>query len=275
MLVRGKNLNPAVASPRQIFALPDRLGDRYMMINMADYKLELVEKNKPTMEMRVIVGSPEQRTPIMKQALTSVILSPRWNIPQSIGVKSILPRVRSNPNYLKDREMQIVDGWNSPAREVPVEQINFNDFEEDPEQFPYRFVQLPGKYNQLGYVKFRLSNNKAIYMHDTPAKHLFNRRDRAMSNGCVRLEDALPLVDRLLSDKPWGWTEDRVQEVLRSKEERYLKMEPYLPVYLMYWTVWQDENGNLQWRDDIYSKDFLPGPEQAEKLLIAAKQKTR
>lgn len=260
---------------RRLYHLPDRLGDRYMMINMADYKLELVEKNKPTMEMRVIVGSPEQRTPIMKQALTSVILSPRWNIPQSIGVKSILPRVRSNPNYLKDREMQIVDGWNSPAREVPVEQINFNDFEEDPEQFPYRFVQLPGKYNQLGYVKFRLSNNKAIYMHDTPAKHLFNRRDRAMSNGCVRLEDALPLVDRLLSDKPWGWTEDRVQEVLRSKEERYLKMEPYLPVYLMYWTVWQDENGNLQWRDDIYSKDFLPGPEQAEKLLIAAKQKTR
>ncbi|MFG1488013.1 L,D-transpeptidase family protein [Oceanospirillum sp. HFRX-1_2] len=260
---------------RRLYHLPAKLGDRYMMINMADYKLELVEKNKPTMEMRVIVGSPEHRTPIMKQALTSVILSPRWNIPQSIGVKNILPRVRSNPNYLKDREMQIVDGWNSPAREVPLEQINFNDFEQDPEQFPYRFVQLPGKYNQLGYVKFRLSNNKAIYMHDTPAKHLFNRRERAMSNGCVRLEDALPLVDRLLAQKPWGWTEDRVQEVLRSKEERYLKMEPYLPVYLMYWTVWQDENGNLQWRDDIYNKDHLPGPEEIEKLLIAAKEKTR
>ncbi|WP_140054467.1 L,D-transpeptidase family protein [Oceanospirillum sanctuarii] len=260
---------------RRLYHLPAKLGNRYMMINMADYKLELVEKNKPTMEMRVIVGSPEHRTPIMKQALTSVILSPRWNIPQSIGVKSILPRVKNNPNYLKDREMQIVDGWNTPAQEVPLEQINFNEFEEDPEQFPYRFVQLPGKYNQLGYVKFRLSNNKAIYMHDTPAKHLFNRRDRAMSNGCVRLEDALPLVDRLLADKPWGWTEDRVQEVLRSKEERYLKMEPLLPVYLMYWTVWQDENGTLQWRDDIYSKDHLPGPEQVEKLLIAAKEKNQ
>ncbi len=260
---------------RRLYHLPARLGDRYMMINMADYKLELVEKNKPTMEMRVIVGSPEHRTPIMKQALTSVILSPRWNIPKSIGVKNILPRVKRNPDYLKSREMQIVDGWNSPAREVPVEQINFNDFAEDPEQFPYRFVQLPGKYNQLGYVKFRLSNNKAIYMHDTPSKHLFNRRERAMSNGCVRLEDALPLVDRLLSEKPWGWTEDRVQEVLRSKEERYLKMEPYLPVYLMYWTVWQDDNGQLQWRDDIYSKDHLPSPEQVEKLMIAAKEKTR
>ena len=260
---------------RRLYHLPAKLGDRYMMINMADYKLELVEKNKPTMEMRVIVGSPEHRTPIMKQALTSVILSPRWNIPQSIGVKNILPRVRSNPNYLKDREMQIVDGWNSPAREVPLEQINFNDFDETPEQFPYRFVQLPGKYNQLGYVKFRLSNNKAIYMHDTPAKHLFSRRERAMSNGCVRLEDALPLVDRLLAHEPWGWTEERVQEVLRSKEERFLKMKPYLPVYLMYWTVWQDENGQLQWRDDIYNKDHLPGPEQVEKLLIASKQKTR
>lgn len=259
---------------RRLYHLPAQLGERYMMINMADYKLELVEKNKPTMAMRVIVGSPEHRTPIMKQSLTSVILSPRWNIPQSIGMKSILPRAQRNPNYLQSREIQVVNGWSSPAREVPIDQIDFNAFE-DPEQFPYRFVQLPGQFNQLGYVKFRLSNNKAIYMHDTPAKHLFNRRERAMSNGCVRLEDALPLVDRLLAHKPWGWTEDRVQDVLRSKEERYLKMEPYLPVYLMYWTVWQDDNGNLQWRDDIYNKDRLPESEQAKKILLTAQKKQR
>ena len=258
---------------RRLYHLPEQLGNRYMMINMADYKLELIEENKPTMEMRVIVGSPEHRTPIMKQMLTSVILSPRWNIPQSIGVKSILPRIKKNPNYLKSREMQIVDGWSSPAKEVPVEQINFNDFSDNPDQFPYRFVQLPGEYNQLGYVKFRLSNNKAIYMHDTPAKHLFSRRERAMSNGCVRLEDALSLVDRLLAQEPWGWNRRRVQDVLRSKEERYLKMKPYLPVYLMYWTAWQDKEGHIQWRDDIYNKDRLPGPEQVEKLLIAAKKK--
>ncbi|OOV87072.1 L,D-transpeptidase family protein [Oceanospirillum linum] len=256
---------------RRLYHLPEHLGDRHIMINMADYKLELVEKDKPTMGMRVIIGSPEHRTPIMKQILTSVILSPRWNIPQSIGVKSILPRIRKNPDYLKSREMQIIDGWSSPAKEVPLEKINLNDFANNPEKFPYRFVQLPGEYNQLGYVKFRLSNNKAIYMHDTPAKHLFNRRERAMSNGCVRLEDALSLVDRLLAQEPWGWNKRRVQDVLRSKEERYLKIK--LPVYLMYWTVWQDKDGHIQWRDDIYNKDRLPGPEEVKKLLIAAKKK--
>ena len=257
---------------RRLYHLPEKLGPRHMMINMASYNLKLVEKNREPMQMRVIVGAPDQRTPIMKQSLTSVILSPRWNIPQSIGMKSILPKARANPNYLKEREIQIVDGWSSPAREVPPEQIDLASIE-DPEQFPYRFVQLPGQYNQLGYVKFRLSNNKAIYMHDTPAKHLFDRTDRAMSNGCVRLEDALPLVDRLLAHEPWGWNKEQVQKVLRSKEERFLKMQPYLPVYLMYWTVWQDEeSGRLQWRDDIYSKDRLPEPEEARRIMLAAQK---
>ncbi|WP_028305281.1 L,D-transpeptidase family protein [Oceanospirillum maris] len=258
---------------RRLYHLPEKLGDRYLMINMADYNLELVEKNKPTLQMRVIIGSRDSRTPIMKQSLTSVILSPRWNIPKSIGAKSIFPKAKNNPNYLKSREIQVVNGWSSPAEEVSADQINFADFD-DPSQFPYRFVQLPGDHNQLGYVKFRLSNNKAIYMHDTPAKSLFNRRERAMSNGCVRLENALLLVDRLLGSEPWGWTNKRVQDVLRSKEERYLKMEPHLPVYLMYWTVWQDDNGDLQWRDDIYDKDHLPEPERTTKLLVASKKES-
>lgn len=257
---------------RRLYHLPADMGQRYIMINMADYKLSLVEKNKSSMEMRIIVGSPEHRTPIMKQTLTSVILSPRWNIPKSIGIRSILPIVQKNPEYLKAREIQVIDGWNAPAIEVPADQINFNDFSEAPELFPYRFVQLPGKYNQLGYVKFRLSNNKAIYLHDTPGKHLFDRRERAMSNGCVRLEDALPLASHLLTSSLQGWDNDRIQDVLHSREERYIKVEPYLPVYLMYWTVWQDEQGNIQWRDDIYNKDQLPPEEGGERLIIAGKQ---
>lgn len=257
---------------RRLYHLPANLGKRHIMINMANYTLELIENNKASMAMKVIIGSPEHRTPIMKQSLTSIILSPRWNIPKSIGLKSIFPIARNNPDYLKSRQIQVIDGWNAPAREVPVEQINFDDFAQDPEQFPYRFVQLPGKYNQLGYVKFRLSNNKAIYLHDTPGKHLFSRKERAMSNGCVRLEQALPLVEQLLADNPY-WGEERIQEILRSEKEHYLRVEPFLPVYLMYWTVWEDENGNLQWRDDIYSKDHLPDPERSEKLLIAASKK--
>lgn len=256
---------------RRLYHLPDQLGERYVMINMADYSLDLIERNQSSMSMRVIVGTPETRTPIMTQTLTSVILSPRWNIPQSIGYKSIFPNAQKNPNYLKDREIMVVEGWSEPAQEVMTEQIDFNLYD-SPEAFPYRFVQLPGQYNQLGYVKFRLSNKKAIYLHDTPGKHLFERRDRALSNGCVRLEDALPLVDKLLAEKPYGWNEDKVQEVLRSKEERYIRMTPALPVYLMYWTVWADKSGQLQWRDDIYHKDQLSLPEAAtDATLLAAK----
>ncbi|OPX54266.1 Putative peptidoglycan binding domain-containing protein [Oceanospirillum multiglobuliferum] len=254
---------------RRLYHLPEQLGERYMMINMANYSLDLIEYEQSSMSMRVIIGTPDARTPIMTQTLTSVILSPRWNIPKSIGYKSIFPKAQKNPSYLQDREIMVVEGWNEPAQEVPTEQIDFNAYS-SPEAFPYRFVQLPGQHNQLGYVKFRLSNKKAIYMHDTPGKHLFERRDRALSNGCVRLEDALPLVDKLLAAKPYGWDEEKVQEVLRSKEERYIRMTPALPVYLMYWTVWADKSGQLQWRDDIYHKDQLPNP-QPEDTLLAAK----
>lgn len=256
---------------RRLYHLPEQLGERYLMINMADYSLELIEHNQSSMNMRVIVGTPDARTPIMTQTLTSVILSPRWNIPQSIGQKSIFPKVQQNPSYLQEREIKVVEGWSEPAQEIAPEQIDFKAYS-SAEAFPYRFVQLPGQYNQLGYVKFRLSNKKAIYLHDTPGKHLFERRDRALSNGCVRLENALTLVDKLLAAEPYGWDEDRVQAVLRAKEEHYIRMTPALPVYLMYWTVWADKSGQLQWRDDIYHKDQLSLPEAAtDATLLAAK----
>lgn len=240
---------------RRLYHLPKNLGERYVMINMADYQLKLVKNKQTALEMKVIIGTPKTRTPIMTQKLTSVILSPRWNIPKGIGAKYIFPKAKQNPSYLTKREILVVNGWSQPAREVPINQINFNAYA-NPENFPYRFVQLPGNYNQLGYVKFRLSNNKAIYMHDTPGKHLFDRNERALSNGCVRIENALLLADHLLTD---NWTSNKIQGVIRSKRETFLKASTAnLPVYMMYWTVWQDKEGQLQWRDDIYSKDQLP-----------------
>lgn len=255
---------------RRLYHLPQQMGERYVMINMASYQLQLMEQGQESLSMKVIVGTPKSRTPIMTQTMTSVILSPRWNVPKGIAARLIFPNAKANPDYLRQRNIIVLDGWSQPARQIPLDEINFHAYD-DPEQFPYRFVQLPGNANLLGYVKFRLSNNKAIYMHDTPGKHLFDKTQRALSNGCIRLENALQLADHLLSDY---WNQDRIQSVLHSGKETFLKTaQTELPVYLMYWTVWQDEEGNLQWRDDIYRKDKLPAVSDSGPTLLATNAK--
>ncbi len=255
---------------RRLYHLPQEMGEQYVMVNMADYRLQLIKQGQESLSMKVIVGTPKARTPIMTQTLTSVILSPRWNVPKGIASRLIFPQAKADPDYLRQRGIIVLDGWSQPAAEVPLEQIDFSTYN-SPYDFPYRFVQLPGNSNLLGYVKFRLSNNKAIYMHDTPGKHLFEKTELALSNGCIRLEKALLLADHLLTDY---WNSDRVQSVLNAKEETYLPTaQAEMPVYLMYWTVWQDENGQLQWRDDVYRKDQLPAVSDTGKTLLATTEK--
>ena len=255
---------------RRLYHLPQEMGEQYVMVNMADYRLQLIKRGQESLNMKVIVGTPKARTPIMTQTLTSVILSPRWNVPRGIASRLIFPQAKADPDYLRQRGIIVVDGWSQPASEIPLEQIDFTTYNSSSD-FPYRFVQLPGNSNLLGHVKFRLSNNKAIYMHDTPGKYLFKENELALSNGCIRLENALLLAEHLLTDY---WNPDRMQSVLDAKEETYLPTaQAELPVYLMYWTVWQDENGQLQWRDDIYQKDQLPVVSDTRKTFLATAQK--
>ena len=256
---------------RRLYYLNNESSPNYIMVNMADYRLRLVENNQTTLSMKVITGGLNSRTPIMTQKLTSVILSPRWNIPEGIARSQILPKAFQNPEYLDQNGILMVDGWSQPMQVVPGDSINIHDY--TLRNFPYRLVQLPGRSNLLGDVKFRLSNNKAIYLHDTRGHHLFENRERALSNGCIRLESAIPLATRILAMTGQDWSDQTTHQVVASGQERYMK-PPELPVYLMYWTVWQDEQGNWQWRDDIYKKDQLPGDPPANPAVSLLAEKT-
>lgn len=249
---------------RRLYYLPQQVPADHLMINMADYRLKLIEDHQTTLEMKVIVGDKKNRTPIMTQTLTSVILSPKWNIPKGISQNQILPKAFKDPGYLDRNGIRVIDGWSQPEQRIDTASLNFSHY--SPTSFPYRLVQSPGHSNLLGDVKFRLSNNKAIYLHDTRGRHLFNEHYRALSNGCVRLENAIPLASRVLALAQQDWTSEQTRQVLHSGKERYMKT-PELPVYLMYWTVWRDEQGQWQWRDDIYRKDFLPGEKRKPQQL--------
>ncbi len=224
------------------------------MINMADQRLTFIEQQQLKLDMKIVIGRDGLRTPIMNQWLTSIVLNPLWNVPTSIAKKSILPRALQNPDYLSSRDYALVDGWHTPSRFVSLDQLPADAFEN--EKSGYRIVQKTGRHNQLGKVKFRLSNQQAIYLHDTPYRHVFNDSNRDLSAGCVRLEGADQLALAVLSSDP-SWTQERINQTYQQGEERYLKINPKVAVYLMYWSVWTDTAGRLQWREDIYNKDTL------------------
>ncbi|WP_114417250.1 L,D-transpeptidase family protein [Marinospirillum perlucidum] len=237
---------------RRLYHLPPQLNARHLMINLADQQLEFRENGQTRLAMRVIAGRSGQRTPIMSQWLTSLVLNPIWNVPPRIAQESILPRARNNPGYLASRDYALVEGWHTPAHYVNLEELPEDAF--TPANPSYRLVQKAGNHNQLGRAKFRLSNQKAIYLHDTPYQQLFQQTPRTISSGCVRLEDARGLVSVLLAPSE-TWTPETVASIYAEGEERYLQVRPRVAVYLMYWTAWTDAQGQLQWREDLYHLD--------------------
>lgn len=244
---------------RRLHHLPQKLNDRHIMINLADQRLQFIEQQELKLDMKIVIGRDGQRTPIMNQWLTSVVLNPLWNVPPSIARERIFPRAQQNPGYLASRDYAVVQGWHTPSRFVNFEDLPEDAFSSDNPS--YRIVQKTGHYNQLGRAKFRLSNQQAIYLHDTPERRAFNSDRRDISAGCVRVEDSERLVEALLAQSA-TWTPERIRQVYAQKEERYLQVRPRVAVYLMYWTAWTDAAGQLQWREDIYRKDQFDQPKR-------------
>lgn len=255
-----KRLSLLAHNIRRLHHLPKKLNNRHVMINMADQRLAYIEHNQPKLDMKIVIGRDGLRTPIANQWLTSVILNPLWNVPDSIARERIYPRAINNPEYFSSRDYALVDGWHTPSRFVTFDELPADAF--DGEKSSYRIVQKTGNHNQLGKAKFRLSNQQAIYLHDTPYRQVFNKDNRDLSSGCVRLEDADQLVSALLNYNN-SWPEEKINEAYQQGTERHLKVGPKVAVYLMYWTVFTDQSGRLHWREDIYHKDTL----QADKRL--------
>ncbi|WP_344800962.1 L,D-transpeptidase family protein [Litoribacillus peritrichatus] len=238
--------------------LPANLGQRYIMANMADYRLRVIDHGKTTLDMDIIVGRQSRRTPILVQTLKTLVLNPSWNIPPRIARTTYLPKAIKSPAYLQKQNIEIVQGFGRKRTIIDPFELDWENI--DIKKFPYRLEQKPGARNSLGQVKFPLNNDFAIFLHDTSKPHLFNKPVKALSSGCVRLEKPHQLTEELLKYNP-GWDKRRISKVHRRKKTMYIGLKRETPVYLMYWTAWVDEQGTLQFRDDIYQRDLLsPNP---------------
>lgn len=182
--------------------------------------------------MDVVVGKEGHNTMMFTGDLNQIVFSPYWNIPSSIVENEILPAIENNPDYLARNNMEIV----KENGDMPT------------------IRQLPGPGNSLGKVKFLFPNSFNIYFHDTPAKSLFNREKRAFSHGCIRLREPEKLANYLLRNNT-EWTPQRISAAMNSGEEKYVKLKDPVPVFISYYTAWVDEQGRMNFREDIYEHD--------------------
>jgi len=227
---------------------------RSIVVNIANFELYVMENGKSVLSMKVVVGKPYWDTPVFTSRMTSVIINPSWNVPDSIARREILKAIRKNPDYLAKESIKILRGWGPREQEINPREIDWSRV--TAENLHYRFRQEPGPLNPLGQLKFMLPNKFNVYLHDTPARALFSANVRAFSHGCTRIEKPLELAEYVLRDDP-VWTRETLLAAIEEGTEQEVRIPHPLNVHFLYLTAWVDERGTLQFRDDIYGRDKL------------------
>lgn len=207
--------------------LPHDLGKMYIMVNVAGFEMSVVENNRVIEGMNVVVGQQGWETPIFADTLENIVVNPYWNVPKSI-VEEEMANLVDDPGYLVR-----------------------NNFERTPDG---GLRQRPGPKNALGQYKFLFPNKDNIYLHDTPADQLFSRTTRAFSHGCIRLERPRDLA-YLLGEKLAGKSPRQIDQLTATGEEQWIKLRRKIPVYILYFTTWVDEDGTVRFHNDVYGHD--------------------
>ena len=232
--------------------LPKRFELSYLLVNIPEYTLHVIEENKEAFNMRVIVGKVLHETPVFSDKLEYVVLAPYWNVPFSIIDKELRGKLAANPNYLDRLDMEVVKGYGRKAEVIDPGSVDWANVTQ--ETFKYTLRRRPGPKNDLGDVKFIFPNSNDIYLHDTPHDELFSQSNRSFSHGCVRLAEPMKLASYLLRDRP-EWDQQTILDTVATRREKYITLKEKLPVYLVYFTAWADEAGRPHFRDDIYGLD--------------------
>ncbi|MCD9478615.1 L,D-transpeptidase family protein [Photobacterium phosphoreum] len=235
-----------------------------IVVNIPNYYMNLWLDGRWVMNSKVIVGRPSRQTPIFNSKVNSVVFNPYWNVPTSITKRDILPKVRRSRSYLRRHNYEVIRSWGS-SEKININSIPYNLLASS--KFPYRLRQKPGKKNALGLYKFNIPNNQAIYLHDTSYPVLFNKHERALSSGCVRVLESKSLALALLQYS--GKSKSQFKLYSRSKKTRTIRLNKSkkVPVEIIYQTAWINDEGAVNYRFDIYDYDKDP---QNRKSLISA-----
>jgi L,D-transpeptidase YcbB len=208
--------------------MPQNPSGNYIIVNIPEFILHLYDGNKKVFDMVVVVGRVGNNTMMFNGDLNQINFSPYWNVPQSIIKNEIMPAIAKNPNYLANKNMERVGGG---------------------------IRQKPGPGNALGKVKFIFPNSFNMYFHDTPSKSLFGQDKRAFSHGCIRLSEPQKMAEWLLRNDP-AWPKEKIVSAMNQTTEKIVRLKDQVPVFIIYYTAWVDDEGQLNFRDDVYRHDF-------------------
>jgi len=248
---------------------PRDLGDPHIRVNVPEFQLEIRERQRVVAAMDVIVGARETPTPIFSDTMTTVVFAPFWNVPTSIAVDETLPAIASDPEYLARNNLEVIA---TSGEVVDPETIDWTAIQEVGD-FPYRFRQRPGTANSLGLVKFLFPNDFDVYLHDTPARTLFAKPFRALSHGCVRVEDPVALAEYLLREEG-RWHGARIREAMNGGEEQHVRLPRPIKVHLMYWTARADASGTVRFFPDLYGHDARQWADYQSRVTRVKRQRS-
>lgn len=227
--------------------MPDSLPQRYILVNIPEYRLHFYEGTADSLSMDVVVGRAANATSIFTGRLSVVSFSPYWNVPQSIIRNEMLPILKRNPGYLAAHHMEVL----KKDEVIDPYSINWSKYTKG---VPFDIRQRPGTDCALGLVAFFFPNTYDIYLHDTPAKSFFSETDRAFSHGCIRLSQPEKLADYIFKNDT-TLPPDKIRELMDAHVNKKVPVKPSIPVYIAYFTAWVDERGTVNFRHDIYGHD--------------------
>lgn len=239
--------------------LPSQMTEKHIIVNIANFKLDLIVGADTLISMRAVVGKETKRTPVFNESMTYIVFSPAWTVPNTILKEEVIPQLLKGPGYLVKKNMKL---FRNDGTELAYSDVDWSKISES--NFPYMVRQGPGPGNALGRVKFMFPNDYNVYIHDTPSRSFFARDARAVSHGCIRVEDPFDLAVLLLSDEP-EWSPDNIRTAMQQTKEQTVLLKVPVDVMVVYLTAWTDGKDRIQFRNDVYNND--------EKVLVALNQK--
>jgi murein L,D-transpeptidase YcbB/YkuD len=240
-------------------ALGADLGPRYVLANIPAARIEAIENGVAVSRHTAVVGKPDRPSPEINSKIVQINFNPYWTVPPSIVQKDLIPRMQDQPDYLVKNHIRIFD---SRQKELQPSQINWYS----EEATHYSFKQDPGSLNSLGSIRINFPSAYGVYMHDTPLKNLFGEDFRFHSSGCMRVQNVRQLVAWLLEGTK-GWSLEDIDRVIKSGERKDAQLPKPVPLHWVYVTAWSGADGVVQFREDIYGKDGVPGVQAATSNL--------
>ncbi|MFK7839220.1 MAG: murein L,D-transpeptidase [Bdellovibrionales bacterium] len=250
---RKQKIHQIIANLERLRWVPEDKPDKFVIVNVPSAMLWAVEDNRVAFDMPVIVGRKKRPTNIFITEITGIRLNPTWTVPPTIKKEDILPELIEDARYLDSKGMELVYGRGKDALTLDPTAIDWTTVSED-ELKSLRMIQVPGAHNPLGYYRVLMPNSYNIYLHDTNERHYFSKPGRAVSSGCVRLKDPRRMADFILREKR-GWSDEKTDKVLDSGDLSDLYVQNTIPVYIVYYTAWVDDDGSVVLGHDLYDYD--------------------